>query len=36
MPMSVNEAALNKQCSILQPGETLTTRVSIRAGKIRP
>jgi hypothetical protein len=36
MPMSVNEAALNKQCSILQPGETLATRVSIRAGKIRP
>ena len=36
MPMSVNEAALNKQCSILQPGETLTTRVSIRAGRIRP
>lgn len=35
MPMSVNEAALNKQCSILQPGETLTTRVSICAGKIR-
>jgi len=33
MPMSVNEAAKKQQCSVLQPGETLETRVSIRAGR---
>lgn len=34
MPISVNEAASKQQCSVLQPGETLETRVSIRAGRI--
>ena len=34
MPISVNEAALIKQCSVLQAGETFETRVTIRAGKI--
>lgn len=36
MPISVNEAASKKQCSVLQPGETLETRVTIRAGQIPP
>jgi galactose mutarotase-like enzyme len=31
MPISVNDAALRKQCSFLQPGESIETRVSIRA-----
>jgi hypothetical protein len=35
MPISVNEAALKKQCSVLQPGETLETRVTIRAGRLK-
>lgn len=35
MPMSVNEAAVKLQCSFLKPGESLETRVSIRAGKIQ-
>ena len=34
MPISVNEAAAKNQCSVLRPGETLETRVTIRAGKI--
>jgi len=34
MPISVNEAASKKQCSVLQPGETLETRISIRAGRL--
>ena len=29
MPLSVNEAAAKKQCSLLEPGQTLETRVSI-------
>lgn len=33
MPISVNEAAAKQQCSVLQPGETLATRVSIRVGR---
>ncbi len=33
MPLSVNEAASKNQCSVLQPGETLETQVSIRAGR---
>ncbi|PWU09833.1 MAG: hypothetical protein C5B50_26620 [Verrucomicrobia bacterium] len=32
MPISVNEAAKRKQCSLLQPGESLETQVTIRAG----
>jgi len=32
MPMSVNEAAKLGQCTVLAPGETLTTEVSIRVG----
>jgi hypothetical protein len=36
MPISVNEAASKQQCSVLQPGETLATRVTIRAGEITP
>jgi hypothetical protein len=32
MPMSVNEAAGKKQCSRLEPGQSLETRVSIYAG----
>lgn len=32
MPLSVKEAAARSQCSFLKPGETLETRVSIRAG----
>jgi uncharacterized protein DUF5107 len=35
MPISVNEAATKRQCSVLQPGETLATRVTIRAGRLR-
>ena len=35
MPVSVNEAARLKQCSILGAGEVLTTRVSIYAGLIQ-
>ena len=34
MPVSVNEAERLKQCSILEAGEVLTTRVSIYAGQI--
>jgi hypothetical protein len=33
MPIAVNEAAAKGQCSVLQPGETLETRVSIWAGR---
>lgn len=33
MPLSVNEAAARRQCSLLEPGETLETRVTIRAGR---
>jgi len=36
MPLSVNEAALKKQCSILQPSEAIETRVTIRAGRYNP
>jgi hypothetical protein len=32
MPISVNEAAANGQCTRLEPGQTLSTRVSIYAG----
>ncbi len=32
MPMSVNEAAAKKQCSVLQPGQVLETKVSLYAG----
>jgi hypothetical protein len=32
MPVSVNEAARLKQCSLLKAGEQLSTRVSIYAG----
>lgn len=35
MPMSVNEAAARRQCAVLPPGETLETRVTIRAGQAR-
>jgi hypothetical protein len=34
MPISVNEAASKQQCSVLAPGETLETRVAIRAGRL--
>jgi hypothetical protein len=33
MPMSVNEAAEKSQTAILQPGQTITTRVRIYAGE---
>ncbi len=33
MPISVNDAARKSQCSVLRPGETLETRVSIRAAR---
>jgi len=33
MPISVNEAAARRQCSVLGAGESLETRVSIRAGQ---
>jgi len=36
MPISVNEAVPKNQCSVLQPGETLETRVTIRAGRLQP
>ncbi len=32
MPMSVNEAAAKGQCSRLEPGQTLATRVTLQAG----
>ena len=35
MPISVNEAARLGQCSVLEPGESIVTRVTIYAGKIR-
>jgi hypothetical protein len=35
MPISVNEASSIQQCSVLKPGESLETRVSIRAGRRR-
>lgn len=35
MPLSVNEAARLGQCSVLAPGESLTTRVSLYAGPPR-
>ncbi len=34
MPISVNDAAARQQCSFLKPGETLETRVAIRAGRV--
>ncbi len=34
MPISVNEAAGLGQCSVLAPGQSLETRVTIRAGRI--
>ncbi len=34
MPISVNQAAQKGQCSLLKPGETIETRVSIRAGPL--
>ncbi len=33
MPMSVNAAAAKRQCSRLEPGETLETRVTISVGR---
>jgi hypothetical protein len=36
MPLSVNEAGARNQCSLLKPGETLETRVSIWAGRETP
>ncbi len=36
MPISVNDAAARNQCSLLQPGEALETRVVIRAGRDTP
>lgn len=36
MPMAVNEAAARRQCSVLQPGQSLETRVTIGAGRWRP
>ncbi len=35
MPISVNEALARKQCSVLQPGEMLETKVAIRAARQR-
>src|SRR5207248_5209630 len=35
MPISVNGAARKSQCSVLKPGETLETRVSIRAARLK-
>jgi hypothetical protein len=32
MPMSVNEAATKRQCSLLEPGQVLETEVSVYAG----
>lgn len=34
MPISVNEAASKRQCSVLNPGETLVTQVSIWVGSM--
>jgi hypothetical protein len=34
MPLSVNEAARLNQCSVLAPGEQITTRITIEAGPI--
>ena len=33
MPLSVNEAVARNQCSHLEPGESLETRVAIHAGQ---
>jgi hypothetical protein len=33
MPVSVNEAAAKHQCSLLDPGQTLETRVTLYAGE---
>ncbi len=33
MPISVNEAAAKRQCSSLEPGQTLQTKVSLEAGQ---
>jgi hypothetical protein len=33
MPISVNEAARQNQCSILEPGQVLETSVTVYAGK---
>ncbi len=35
MPISVNEAALKNQCSRLEPGQRLETRVSLRAERLK-
>ncbi len=35
MPISVKEAALKQQCSALNPGQTLETRVAIRAERLK-
>ena len=35
MPLSLNEAVRFGQCSVLSPGESLTTRVSLYAGPLR-
>jgi hypothetical protein len=35
MPVSVNEAARLGQCSSLEPGEQIVTRVTIYAGPVR-
>jgi hypothetical protein len=32
MPISVNDAIKLKQCSVLEPGESVKTRVSIYVG----
>lgn len=34
MPVSVNEAAVLKQCSVLEPGEEMNTSVTIYAGRV--
>jgi hypothetical protein len=35
MPISVNDAWARGQCTVLKPGESLETRVTIRAGRAR-
>jgi hypothetical protein len=35
MPLSVNEAARLGQCTALEPGRSLSTRVTIYAGTLR-
>lgn len=36
MPVSVNEAAALGQCTVLKPGEAITTKVTIYAGALSP